>query len=86
MTPSQFKAAYLAVHPNSYYFTRATMGFYGDTMANYKIVDHGNYWELSRKRPVRGTNQASVFFTKDTFEQSNTPPPSIPGPSPCSGY
>lgn len=37
MTPSQLKANVQANNEESYYFTRETMRFFGDTMANYGV-------------------------------------------------
>lgn len=37
MTPSELKANVTANNEESHYFTRATMKYFGDTMANYGV-------------------------------------------------
>lgn len=37
MTPSELKSHVEAAHPESFFFTRSTMRFFGDTMANYGV-------------------------------------------------
>lgn len=60
-----------------YFFTRDTMKFFGDTMANYgvrsKPVTVVTYdgesrqcWELYRRRPVKHGLQSSAFFCVET--------------------
>jgi len=68
MTPSQLKQLHLKHDPESYYFTRDTMSFFGDTMANYRVITHESFYELARKRPVKDGNQSSSYFSKDTGE------------------
>ena len=68
-TPSQLKAfvengKYYGYE--SFYFTRDSMKFFGDTMANYGIRHHndenGHYIELYRKKPVKhGLNGSSYW-------------------------
>jgi hypothetical protein len=64
----------------SYFFTRNTMKFFGDTMKNYgvrtKSVKVETYtqglvdcWELYRIHPVRHGLQDSAYFHKETFER-----------------
>lgn len=62
----------------SYFFTRSTMRFFGDTMQNYslsstvvtnrnrKIVD---VWKLSRKKPVKCGLQKPTYFDKVTLNR-----------------
>ena len=69
MTPSELKANVLANNPDSYFFTRKTMQFFGDTMSNYGVRDAGENWELYRKRPVKHGLKASHFFSKVNFSQ-----------------
>jgi hypothetical protein len=54
----------------SHYFDKDTMKFFGDTIANYRIADAGEYWELYRVRPVRFGLKGSAFFRKESFEFS----------------
>jgi len=59
----------------SYFFTRDSMKFFGDTMSNYGVnsatieVDGEDVavWELSRKRPVKNGLQDSAYFDKTTY-------------------
>lgn len=62
----------------SHFFDRKTMKFFGDTMANYGIVETTvNTWtqedvpvyELYRKRPVKHGLTESAYFHRDTFER-----------------
>jgi len=73
MTPTGLR--YEVEHTGSYFFTRASMKFFGDTMKNYgvrstKITTSGgekDVWELYRKRPVKHGLSESAFFDKVTF-------------------
>lgn len=67
MTPSELK--YNVDQTGSYFFTRSTMRFFGDTMKNYGVRDAGMCWELYRRRPVKHQLQASAYFDKKTFER-----------------
>jgi len=62
----------------SYFFTRDTMRFFGDTMANYSLASKpvtitdrkGNAvvaWELRRKRPVKHGLQSPAYFRTVDF-------------------
>jgi len=69
MNSSQLKFQHELKNQDSYFFTRKTMRFFGDTMQNYGVKDRGGYYELYRKSPVKhGLNQ-SAFFDKTTFKQ-----------------
>lgn len=76
MTPSDLKIH--VENTGSYFFTRETMSFFGDTMSNYRVrsatvIDHFNKkvecWELWRKRPVKYGECSSAYFDKQTFER-----------------
>lgn len=75
MTPSQLKQNYLEHHPESYFFTRKTMKFFGDTMRNFGVSEdmvtiNGSevkVWCLYRKRPVKHGLQRPFFFSRDTY-------------------
>lgn len=67
MTPSELK--YNVEQTGSFYFTRDSMKFFGDTMRNYGCRDAGGSWELYRKKPVKHGLNKSVFFDKKTFKQ-----------------
>ena len=82
MTPSQLKYKVNEFNPDSYYFNRESMKFFGDTMRNYgvrstnvKVISQGHgviitdCWELYRKRQVKNGLQRSVYFDKITFKR-----------------
>ena len=79
MTPSELKSNIIKREPNSHYFDRKTMRFFGDTMRNYgvrKTAIVGHYdplpvevWELYRKRPVNHGVKSSAFFRVSDFQQ-----------------
>lgn len=72
MTPSDLKYHHLRLNPDSHFFDRGTMRFFGDTMANYGVKDLGDCYELRRKRPVKHGLKSSAFFDKVTFEHRNS--------------
>jgi hypothetical protein len=51
----------------SYFFTRKTMSFFGDTMKNYGIRELSDCYELYRKKPVKHGLMSSAYFDKITF-------------------
>jgi len=76
MTPSQLK--YNVELTGSFYFTRKSMKFFGDTMRNYGVIsnkikkssgDTIEVWELFRMKPVNHGLNGSVFFSKDTYKK-----------------
>ena len=67
MTPSELK--YHVEATGSHYFSRETMKFFGDTMANYGACDAGDCWELFRRKPVKMGLKESAFFDKVTFKR-----------------
>ena len=67
MTPSELK--YHVGETGSYFFTRASMRFFGDPMKNYGCRSVGNCWELYRKQPVKHGVNNSAFFDKETFSR-----------------
>lgn len=80
MTPSDLKYQHEQHQPDSLFFERDTMKFFGDTMSNYtvprklvQVKDHHDIvhecWELRRKRPVNGGLQTSAYFDATTFER-----------------
>lgn len=78
MTPSELKYHVEISGVDRYFFTRDTMKFYGDTMANYGVREatiqtHSRsvvrVWELYRKRPVKLGLKDSAYFTQDTYER-----------------
>ena len=73
MTPSELKANILKHNPDSHYFDRKTMKFFGDTMKNYGVrraeIEGVTVWELYRKRPVKYGRKSSAFFRTTDFQQ-----------------
>jgi len=73
MNPSELKQHHEAHNPDSYYFTRQTMRFFGDSMKNYGVrkatYKNKPCYELHRKRPVKNGLQASAFFCAETFKK-----------------
>ena len=73
MTPSELKTSILAHDPDSHFFDRKTMQFFGDTMRNYGVrkaeIEGVDVWELYRKRPVKHGLQSSAFFRVSDFKQ-----------------
>jgi len=68
MNSSELKYQYETNNPQGFFFTRDTMRFFGDTMRNYGVVNHGSHYELWRKRPVNGGLSSSAFFSADAFK------------------
>lgn len=79
MKPSQLKAKHLELHPDSYFFTHATMKFFGDSMRNYGVRNAGTHWELYRKRPVKYGLCSSAWFHKETMDDTGTKPETTTG-------
>ena len=67
MSPSKLKYLHKIHVPNSFFFSKDTMKFFGDTMSNYGVKSIGDYYELYRKNPVNGNLQNSHYFHKITF-------------------
>lgn len=70
-TPTQLKG-FVENGSDSYYFTRDTMKFFGDTMRNYDIRKHSLKGllviELYRKRPVKHGLLSSHYFVKEELD------------------
>ena len=69
MTPSELKQNHEFFNSDSFYFERKTMRFFGDTMKNYGVKTHFNFYELYRKQPVKHGLKNSAFFDKTTFKK-----------------
>ena len=67
MNSSQLKYNHESLNPESYYFTRNSMRFFGDTMRNYGVKTHENFYELYRKHPVKHGLNNSAYFDKTSF-------------------
>jgi len=68
MTSSELKHQYEINNPRGFFFTRDTMKFFGDTMRNYGVINHGSHYELHRKQPVKHGLTKSAFFSSDAFQ------------------
>ena len=80
MTASELKAKIEAKGNEPHFFTRKTMKFFGDTMANYgvreTVIDtwsenNVEVYELYRRRPVKHGLRSSAYFRKDTLETAH---------------
>ena len=70
MTASELKRLHEQHNPHSYFFTRESMRFAGDTMKNYGVCEYdADHWELYRRRPVKYGLKTCAYFRKDTFER-----------------
>ena len=67
MTKSELK--YNVELTGSKFFNRDSMKFFGDTMSNYGVREHEEYYELRRIRPVKHGLQKSAYFDKETFKR-----------------
>ena len=63
----------------SFFFTRESMKFFGDTMENYGLRGPApletrtgmvNSYELVRRKPVKSKLQDSAFFCAETFKRA----------------
>ena len=77
MTASDLKWEVENAGHETYFFTRSTMKFFGDTMSNYgcrkTVIDTRKekdveVYELHRKRPVKHGLQSSTYFRRDNFK------------------
>ena len=67
MTPAELK--YLVQSTGSYFFTRQSMKFFGDTMKNFRCRDGGDCWILYRKNPVKHGLNSEYYFSKTTYQR-----------------
>jgi len=78
MTASELKAKHESHNPESKYFHRDSMRFFGDSMSNYGVRratcrrSRQNAtpipgFELYRKRPVKHGLTSSAYFDAETF-------------------
>jgi hypothetical protein len=68
MTPSELKYQYQQHNSDGHYFDRKTLEFFGDTMANYKVIDRGHVWELARKKAVKYGLKTPCYFSKVSYD------------------
>jgi hypothetical protein len=81
MTPARLKYEVENRGTSSHFFTRSTMRYFGDTMANYgvktapvKVCRYdgttADCWELFRRKAVQPSGlSSSAFFEINTFER-----------------
>jgi hypothetical protein len=67
MTPSDLKYHHERLNPDSHFFDRDAMRYFGDTMKNYGVIAHEDCYELRRKRAVKEGIKFSTYFDKVTF-------------------
>lgn len=68
-TPSDLKFWHLELNKDSHFFDHKTLKFFGDTMRNYGIKTHKEFYELLRKKPVKHGLWDSAYFDKQTLKQ-----------------
>ena len=70
---TKFELKQKVENTGSYFFTRQTMKFFGDTMANYgvrsAIIEGASCWELYRKKAVKHGLSCSAYFNKNTYDK-----------------
>jgi hypothetical protein len=78
MTTTELKYNVEQNQNESFFFTRETMKFFGDTMRNYGVrkavvdthtTEGVEVYELYRRRPVKYNNQDSAYFDRVTFDR-----------------
>lgn len=68
MNVSELKYKHEANFPDSLFFSKKAMQFFGDKMKNYGVRSFdGKTWELWRKNPVKYGETKSAYFDKVTF-------------------
>lgn len=78
-TASDLKRAVEQANHEAFFFTRDTMKFFGDTMANYGVRqprevttntgEKVQAYELYRRRPVKHGLKTSAWFCAETFRR-----------------
>ena len=69
MTPSELKRQHQKHNPESSFFSRTNMQFFGDTTRNYGCRSGVGVWVLYRKRPVKCGYGNNALFCKKTFQR-----------------
>ena len=79
MNASRLKALHIEYNPESHFFDRKSMQFFGDTMRNYAVSKKTvnvqtregiiECWELRRLRAVKHGLNSSAFFNIHTVER-----------------
>lgn len=86
MTASKLRAMHESANPESLFFDRKSMRFFGDTMANYGVSpdpvaftthsgDKVTCWELYRRKAVKHGLRSSAYFDCETFKRVHRPHP-----------
>ena len=65
MTSTALKNEHLRREPNSHFWDKETMAFFGDRMRNFGVKKHKNGFELYRRHPVKHGVASSHWFSKD---------------------
>ena len=65
MTSTALKNEHIKREPNTHFWDKKTMAFFGDTMRNFGVKKHKNGYELYRKNPVKHGLTGSHWFSKD---------------------
>ena len=69
MTPTELKQKHEVNHPDSKFFSKDTMSFFGDTMSNFGCYEEDEYWILYRKRRGRKNAPLNHYkFSKEDFD------------------
>jgi hypothetical protein len=71
-TSSELKRRFEQMHPDSPFFSRETMKFFGDTMQNFGVrfkAEH-NAYELWRRKPVKHGLKKSHYFDANTLKET----------------
>lgn len=79
ITAAELKRRVMSRGTESYFFTRASMKFFGDTMRNYGV--RGPFlivtntepcvevWELYRRKAVKDGLKESAYFRTDNYQR-----------------
>ena len=73
ISASELKYFHQERHPESHFFDRETMKFFGDKMSNYGVrrvsFEGRELFELFRRKPVKHGLMSCAYFDAETFEQ-----------------
>jgi general stress protein 26 len=72
-SPSDLKYCVESAGREPFFFNKRTMSFFGDTMANYKVIpteiDGVKVYELARRKPVNHGLDNSAYFDAIHFNR-----------------
>lgn len=78
MNASELKYRIECADPDTHFFDRKTMKFFGDTMANFGVCkttidtysqDNVEVWQLHRKHPTSKGATGSFYFNVETYKR-----------------